>query len=107
MLCQGTPTLNEYRGSRLDYSVPVIVGNSLAQINTVDHGRFLLQTDLEKFKHLDDNRSTKEFTFKVLSHNRYFRASQDCSINDSHCFMAYDIENSDSFPRRNNDFWGY
>jgi hypothetical protein len=48
----GDPTLNEYRGSRLDYSVPVIVGNSLAQINTVDHGRFLLQTDLEKFKHL-------------------------------------------------------
>jgi hypothetical protein len=47
MLCRGTPTLNEYRGSRLDYSVPVIVGNSLAQINTVDHGRFLLQTDLK------------------------------------------------------------
>lgn len=33
------PSLDLYRGSRLNYSVPVIVGNSLAQINTVDHGK--------------------------------------------------------------------
>jgi hypothetical protein len=59
----GTPSLNEYRGSRLDYSVPVIVGNSLAQINTVDHGRFLLETDLKKFKHLKET-TNKEFRLK-------------------------------------------
>lgn len=85
----GTPTLNEYRGSRLDYSVPVIVGNSLAQINTVDHGRFLLQTDLEKFKHLDV-KINKGFTFKVLETLDTFREAK-IVLNDS-LFMAYDIE---------------
>ena len=47
------PTLDMYRGSRLNYSVPVVIGNSLAHIHTLDHGKFILQTDLEKLKHLN------------------------------------------------------
>ena len=85
----GDPTLNEYRGSRLDYSVPVIVGNSLAQINTVDHGRFLLQTDLEKFKHLKTT-INKEFRFKVLATADTF--AQARIVLSSALFISYDIE---------------
>ena len=85
----GDPTLNEYRGSRLDYSVPVIVGNSLAQINTVDHGRFLLQTDLEKFKHLNTT-INKEFRFKVLATTDTF--AQARIVLSSALFISYDIE---------------
>jgi DNA polymerase I-like protein with 3'-5' exonuclease and polymerase domains len=85
----GTPTLNEYRGSRLDYSIPVIVGNSLAQINTVDHGRFLLETDLKKFNHLKE-KTNKEFTFKVLETLDTFKEAK-IVLKDS-LFLVYDIE---------------
>lgn len=85
----GTPSLNEYRGSRLDYSVPVIVGNSLAQINTVDHGRFLLETDLKKFKHLKET-TNKEFRFKVLETINTFAYAQTVLLDA--LFLAYDIE---------------
>lgn len=44
------PTLDKYRGSRLNFSVPAIVANSLQHINTVRHGQWLLEKDLQKFK---------------------------------------------------------
>lgn len=83
------PTLDSYRGSRLDYSVPVIVGNSLAQINTVDHGKFLLQTDLKKFHYLHVHEN-KSFVYEVLDSISKFPRALDL-MSDS-VFMAYDIE---------------
>ena len=59
------PTLDMYRGSRLNYSVPVVIGNSLAHIHTLDHGKFILQTDLGKLKHLNVN-VNKEFQHEVM-----------------------------------------
>ena len=65
------PTLDLYRGSRLDFSVPVIVGNSLLQIHTVDHGKFVLETDLKKLLKLSV-KVGREFQFTVLSETSLF-----------------------------------
>ena len=83
------PTLDLYRGSRLDYSVPVIVGNSLLQINSVIHGRFILETDLAKFKRLSLSQ-TKEFSFSVLDETHKFPSA--LSQIEQSLFVAYDIE---------------
>ena len=83
------PTLDLYRGSRLDYSVPVIVGNSLLQINSVIHGRFILETDLAKFKRLD-TKASKEFSFSVLDETHKFPSA--LSQIEQSLFVAYDIE---------------
>lgn len=45
-----SPTLDQWRGSRLNFEVPVIVLNKLAHIHTVAYGRWLLEKDLDKFK---------------------------------------------------------
>ncbi len=82
-------TLDLYRGSRLDYSIPVIVGNSLAQVHTVDHGKFILQTDLEKFKRLGC-KETKNFTFDVLDSTDKFKDALE-EIRNA-VVVAYDIE---------------
>ena len=85
----GPVTLDLYRGSRLDYSVPIIVGNSLAQINTVDHGKFVLQTDLDKFKHLNI-KENKNFVYEVLKSTSSFAAALE--VLKTALFIAYDIE---------------
>lgn len=83
------PTLDLYRGSRLDYSVPVIVGNSLLQINSVIHGRFILETDLAKFKALSCQ-ETKLFLYSVLDETHKFSSALQ-QIEQS-LFVAVDIE---------------
>lgn len=83
------PSLDLYRGSRLDFNMPVIVGNSLAHINTVDHGKFLLETDLKKFQQLDVQMS-KRFSFQVLESIEDFPAALQTIQNS--LFVAYDIE---------------
>ena len=40
------PTADNWRGSRLNYSTPVIVINKLAHLHTVAHGKWLLDKDL-------------------------------------------------------------
>lgn len=94
----GEPTLNEYRGSRFDYSVPVIVGNSLAQISTVDHGSFILRNDLEKFRHLKVF-INKQFKCNVLDTTDKFAIARD--IITSALFVAYDIETVTISPQGN------
>lgn len=92
------PTLDQYRGSRLQFSVPVIVGNSLLQIHTVDHGKFVLETDLKKLKRLDVLEG-KEFVFRVLSEVSLFEGA--FSILSKAIFIAYDIETTTVFPNGN------
>ena len=46
------PTADNWRGSRLNFSVPVIVINKLAQLNTVPYADWLLAKDLEKLQFL-------------------------------------------------------
>lgn len=43
-------SLDKYRGSRLDFSIPVIVGAPINHLRIVRHGRWLYEKDLDKFK---------------------------------------------------------
>lgn len=66
------PSLDKWRGSRLRFTVPTVVCNSLAHIHTVPHGEWLLRKDLEKFKtiHLPE----VPFKFDVLDTTDKFEA---------------------------------
>jgi DNA polymerase I-like protein with 3'-5' exonuclease and polymerase domains len=44
------PTLDKWRGSRLNFSVPTIIINRLEHVNTVPHGRWLLERDISKLR---------------------------------------------------------
>lgn len=82
------PTLDLYRGSRLDFSIPAIVTNKLEHINTVNHGSWLLEKDLAKFASIT-NKPTP-FNFVALSNSSmleqaYYELSR-CLV------LAYDIE---------------
>lgn len=68
------PTLDKYRGSRLNFSIPAIVCNSLAHINTVSHGRWLLEKDLEKFRTIHVPPSP--FSFTALTKTSMFEAAR-------------------------------
>lgn len=83
------PTLDSYRGSRLDFSIPVIVGNSLPQINTVDHGAFILGNDLDKFKYIKFPR--QKFPWSVLDTVEKMQQAVE-NIKQNAILIAYDIE---------------
>lgn len=82
------PTLDDYRGSRLNFSVPTIVCNSLSHTVTVSYGSWLLGKDLDKFKSLTI--PPKEFTFKVLETTQDFETAY-AKLSRS-ILIAYDIE---------------
>jgi DNA polymerase I-like protein with 3'-5' exonuclease and polymerase domains len=44
------PTVDKWRGTRLNTSIPIIIINRLAHIHTVNHGAWLLEQDLAKLK---------------------------------------------------------
>lgn len=84
------PTLDKHRGSRLNLSVPTIVGNRLDHINTVPYGPWLLEQDLKKFKTLSVPNTP--FNFKTLTDIADFdEAYNTCA---SSLLLAYDIETS-------------
>lgn len=82
------PTVDNWRGSRLNFSVPVIVINKLAHINTVPHGKWLLEKDLGKLKYA--RKQPAPFSFNKLLKVSYF--------NEAYAHLAkaealyYDIE---------------
>ncbi len=59
------PSLDLYRGSLLNFSVPAIVCNSLLHTTTIPYGAWLLGKDLDKFKTLSQAYKDK-FSFTVL-----------------------------------------
>lgn len=81
------PTLDSYRGSRLNFSIPTVVCNSLAHTQTVDYGSWLLGKDLDKFKHLDD---TNHFSFVALDSTNKFQKAMD--VIKHSVAISYDIE---------------
>lgn len=84
------PTLDKHRGSRLNFSIPVIVGNKLDHINTVPHGKWLLEQDLNKFKLL--NQPQTPFAFEVLDATDKF--DDAFAFISSSILISYDIETS-------------
>lgn len=93
------PTLDMYRGSRLNFPVPVIVCNSLAHTQTVPYGSWLLGKDLDKFKTIFDK--PEEFTFTSLTSVSMFEEAYQ--VLKKACFIAYDIETTTVEDRDEND----
>lgn len=55
-------TLDKYRGTRINYSIPIIVANPLEHIHTVTYGKWLLKQDLRKFKRIKEPVIPFDFT---------------------------------------------
>lgn len=82
------PTVDKWRGSRLNFEVPTFIINKLAHIDTVPYGRWLLEKDLGKLKYAKVD--SKKFTYSVLDQVKYFKdAYEDLS---KAIAIAYDIE---------------
>jgi len=56
--------LSNFRGTRINYTIPVIVVNPMEHTHSVNHGRWLLAQDLEKFRHIRE--AVQSFSFTVL-----------------------------------------
>src|SRR4030043_1386405 len=84
------PTLDDWRGSLLSFSLPCIVGNSLAHTQTIPYGAWLLEKDLNKFKQLSTKNAKMEFSFEVLDSVDKFPAAFLHLSNAE--VLAYDIE---------------
>lgn len=57
-------TLDAYRGSRINYEVPVLVVNSLAHLVSKPEGEWLLRRDLQKLRHI--SKKAPEFSFTLI-----------------------------------------
>jgi DNA polymerase I-like protein with 3'-5' exonuclease and polymerase domains len=64
------PTLDKWRGSRLNFSTPTIVINKLEHIRTVPHGQWLLEQDVGKLKYI--HTPLKSFGYTLLDDPRKF-----------------------------------
>lgn len=89
------PTVDNWRGSRLNFSIPTFVINKLAHIDTVPHGRWLLDKDLGKLKFSRKKATPFSFT-KLLSTKDFKGALEDLSRAEA---LAYDIETK-TFPAK-------
>jgi DNA polymerase I-like protein with 3'-5' exonuclease and polymerase domains len=82
------PTVDKWRGSRLNFSTPVIILNNLNHIHTVPHGEWLLGKDISKLKHI--HKKPAAFSFTKLTNQKDF----DAAFNDLRRAFAlyYDVE---------------
>ena len=88
------PTVDKWRGSRLNFSVPTIIVNKLEHIRTVPHGKWLLERDLNKLRTVFNKGAS--FGFSVLEDTRQFpialgELSRAIAI-------AYDVETKTFYP---------
>ena len=64
------PTVDKWRGSRLNFSIPTIILNKLSHIHTVPHGEWLLDQDIAKLAHL--RKPAMKFGFTALDKTYLF-----------------------------------
>jgi DNA polymerase I-like protein with 3'-5' exonuclease and polymerase domains len=83
------PTLDLYRGSVLNFSVPAVVCNSLSHTQTVDYGSWLLCKDLDKLATLSTYGRHK---YDGVILETYQDRQQALSFLKDCVFIAYDIE---------------
>jgi len=82
-------SFSSFRGSYLAYSIPTIVGGPLQHLVTVNHGPFLLETDLNKFYELKKH-PPERFSYTLLDETHLFSSAfQELS---SAILISYDIE---------------
>lgn len=83
-----SPTLDKWRGTRLNFVVPVIVINKLEHIRTVPYGEWLLQKDISKLRQL--LLPQQKFSYNLLdSTSKFPIALAELSKSIA---IAYDIE---------------
>lgn len=81
-------TLDEYRGTRFNFPVPIIVINSLTHFHSVNHGQWLLQKDIDKIALAKVPH--KPFTYALLSDPSLF--SKWVEIAKKALILGVDIE---------------
>jgi len=82
------PSLDKWRGSRLNFSVPTIIINKLEHIRTVPHGRWLLEKDIAKLRYV--LKPPQTFGYTLLDTPQKFSYAL-AELNQS-IAIAYDIE---------------
>jgi DNA polymerase I-like protein with 3'-5' exonuclease and polymerase domains len=85
-----SPTLDKFRGSRLNSKVPIIIGSPLSHLSKVSHGQWLMQKDLSKFKTV--RIPAEDFDFTVLKTVDLFPLAYQ-KLSES-TLISYDIETS-------------
>lgn len=86
--------LAKWRGSRLNFTIPAIVGAPLNHLVRVPYGEFVAQKDLEKFKFLKDK--PVQFNFKVCETLDDFE--EVTSLLEKALLISVDIE-TDASPK--------
>lgn len=82
------PTVDQWRGSRLQFEVPCLIINKLAHIHTVPHGAWLLEQDLRKLRYYAHTPAPFRFE-KILTREQMVSALMVLS---KAIFLSYDIE---------------
>lgn len=82
------PSLDAWRGTRLNFEVPVIVINSLAHIHTVPHGKWLMERDILKLRYTLIK--PKPFSYNKLLDVDSFPAAFS-RLSKAH-YISYDVE---------------
>jgi len=80
-------TLDNYRGSKLKYEIPLLIVNKLNHIHTIDHGQWLLTNDLQKLQSME---VAPVFNFSILQDQSLY--PQVLSEMRKSILTAYDIE---------------
>lgn len=88
------PTVDKWRGTRLNFSVPTIIINKLEHIRTVPHGQWLLERDLSKLRQIFN--PPTPFGFTVLEDTRQFPIA--LGELSRAIAVAYDVETKTFFP---------
>lgn len=81
-------TLDGYRGSRFNFSTPILVVNKINHVHTVNHGGFLLGKDLEKLRTI--HQKATPFSFTLLDKPSLF--PKYLELFSKAVLISYDIE---------------
>lgn len=88
LLVGGEPTLDKWRGTRIDLDIPVVVINSLTHFHSVNHAPWLFQKDIDKLKL--GRRKRAPFSYTVLKKPSLFKEWME--IAKSALVIGCDIE---------------
>ena len=84
-----SPSLDDWRGSLLKFSIPTIVGNSLAHAHTIPYGSWLMEKDLRKLLLVSIHKAPP-FSFQVLETEENMDIAYE--LLEKADFIAYDVE---------------
>lgn len=91
------PTLDRWRGTRIDLAIPCIVINSLTHFHSVNHGQWLFQKDIDKLKY--NHKKRAPFSFTVLKDPAQFQKWLDLA--EKALVIGCDIETNQHNMKKN------